>query len=42
MIETSHATSENPGLERFGNDLRAAFPGLPVVFYANPVPWQTV
>jgi putative NIF3 family GTP cyclohydrolase 1 type 2 len=42
MIETSHATSENPGLKRFADDLRAAFPGLEVTFYANPVPWRTV
>jgi putative NIF3 family GTP cyclohydrolase 1 type 2 len=42
MIETSHATSENPGLERFANELRAAFPALKVVFYANPVPWLTL
>lgn len=42
IIETSHATSENPGLERFARDLKHQFPDLRVLFYANPVPWTTV
>jgi putative NIF3 family GTP cyclohydrolase 1 type 2 len=42
MIETSHATSENPGLEHFARDLKQQFPDLKVLFYANPPPWTTV
>jgi putative NIF3 family GTP cyclohydrolase 1 type 2 len=42
MIETSHSTSENPGLEHFASDLRRKFPDLKVVFYSNPVAWVTV
>jgi len=42
MIETSHATSENPGLEHFARDLKQQFPDLKVLFYANPAPWTTV
>ena len=42
MIETSHATSENPGLEHFAAELQREFPTITVVFYANPVPWTTV
>jgi putative NIF3 family GTP cyclohydrolase 1 type 2 len=40
MIETSHELSENPGLERFAAELRATFPGIPVAYYANPMPWR--
>jgi len=42
LIETSHATSENPGLEHFARDLKQQFPELKVLFYANPPPWTTV
>jgi putative NIF3 family GTP cyclohydrolase 1 type 2 len=42
MIETSHATSENPGLEHFARDLKERFTDLRVFYYANPVPWTTL
>ena len=42
VIETSHADSENPGLEHFAEDLRAEYPSLKVVFYPNPTPWVTL
>ncbi len=32
--------SENPGLERYAAELRAAFPKIPVEFYANPLAWR--
>lgn len=40
LIETSHEVSENPGLRRFSDMLRAQFPGVPVAFYENPMPWR--
>jgi putative NIF3 family GTP cyclohydrolase 1 type 2 len=40
MIETSHDLSEDPGLEQYAAELRAAFPDLKVTFYANRLPWQ--
>jgi len=39
MIETSHVTSENPGLERFCRLLRGRFPKLDVHYYACPPAW---
>ncbi|MGQ9732916.1 MAG: Nif3-like dinuclear metal center hexameric protein [Candidatus Zipacnadales bacterium] len=42
LIETSHATSENPGLAHFARDLKHAFPHLRIFYYENPVPWTTL
>ena len=42
MIETSHAASENPGLERFAEALQGQFPDVPVAFHEVPCPWQTL
>jgi len=39
MIETSHEDSENPGLRRFCELLRARFPDVQVTFYEVPRPW---
>lgn len=40
MIETSHEVSENPGMRRFCEMLRAQFPDVPITFYENPMPWR--
>ncbi|HJN18914.1 MAG TPA: Nif3-like dinuclear metal center hexameric protein [Armatimonadota bacterium] len=42
MIETSHATSENPGMRHFAEDLADQYPGLNVVAFDNPAPWTTL
>jgi putative NIF3 family GTP cyclohydrolase 1 type 2 len=39
MIETSHETSENPGIRRFADVLAGAFPGLKVRFHENTRVW---
>jgi len=39
MIETSHGTSENPGLRQFAHRLADDFPELRVVFHECSVPW---
>ncbi len=40
MIETSHETSENPGIRHFAEMLAAEFPGLKVRFYENERVWD--
>lgn len=40
MIETSHETSENPGLRHLTQILAAAFPDVHWSFYENPCIWQ--
>jgi len=42
MIETSHATSEIPGMRHFAEDLADRYPGLGVVAFENPAPWTTL
>lgn len=40
IIETGHATSENPGLEHFAEHVKSCFPGLEVIFYRNCEPFR--
>ena len=40
MIETSHETSENPGIRRFSEMLATEFPDLRVHFYENERVWD--
>lgn len=40
MIETSHELSENPGLRRFTEMLREAFPDIAFRFYENDCIWE--
>lgn len=40
MIETSHETSENPGLKHFTDLLRKEFSRIPVEYYENKIPWM--
>lgn len=42
MIETGHEISENPGLRHFVEMLTDAFPGLPVEFFENKLPFKLV
>jgi putative NIF3 family GTP cyclohydrolase 1 type 2 len=42
MVETGHSASENPGLRRFCDELRAAHPGLRVAFHECDRPWRVV
>lgn len=42
MIETSHVTSENPGLCIFARELEEAFPALDVLYYPCAPAWQVL
>ena len=42
LVETSHAACENLGLREVSARLRAAFPGLPVVFHDRGPGWQVL
>jgi putative NIF3 family GTP cyclohydrolase 1 type 2 len=42
MIETSHETSENPGLKHFTAMLAEAFPQVEFLFFENPCVWHIV
>lgn len=42
VIETTHPISENPGLEKFCNELKRVFPGVKIVFHRCEIPWKYV
>ena len=42
VIETTHPLSENPGLEKFCNELKKVFPGIKVIFHRCGVPWKYI
>lgn len=42
VIETTHPISENPGLEKFCDELREVFPGVKIAFHRCGIPWEYV
>ena len=40
FIETGHEVSENIGLRPFAAELGRSLPGIPVLYYENPRPWN--
>lgn len=42
VIETTHPLSENPGLEKFCDELKGVFPGIKVVFHRCGIPWEYI
>lgn len=41
VIDGFHHATEEPGLRVLAAKIAAQFPGLPVKFFAEPVPWET-
>jgi putative NIF3 family GTP cyclohydrolase 1 type 2 len=40
VLDGFHHATEQPGLRRLADRIRAQFPELPVRFFEEPVPWS--